>query len=62
MIELNGKVLLFMSETQIFGNVKDIITQTSLKNIYDLETDISYIEDRLATIFYSKNKSHKLIF
>ena len=61
-IELDGKVLLFLNGTQIFGDVKDIITKETLTEIYDLETALAEVEGRLVSIFYNQDKSHKLIF
>ena len=61
-IELNGKVLLFLEGAQLFGDVKDVITEDRLSSIYDLDATISEVDGRLATIFYNHDKSHKLIF
>ena len=61
-IELNGKVLLFLNGTQVFGDVKDVITQEALKEIYGLDATLAEIDGRLTTVFYNQDKSHKLIF
>ena len=61
-IELNGKVLLFLKGLQLFGNVKDVISQEKLKDIYSLEVKLADVDGRLAAIFYNQDKSHKLIF
>lgn len=61
-IELNGKVLLFLEGAQLFGDVKNVITEDRLRSIYDLDATISEVDGRLATIFYNHDKSHKLIF
>ena len=61
-IELNGKVLLFLNGTQVFGDVKDVITQEALKEIYGLNATLAEIDGRLTTVFYNQDKTHKLIF
>ena len=61
-IELNGKVLMFLDGSQLFGDVKDVISADRLRSIYDLEATITEIDGRLATVFYNHDKSHKLIF
>lgn len=61
-IELNSKVLLFLNNSQIFGDVKSLITQNTLKELYDLEATLEKVGCRLATIFYNQDKSHKLVF
>lgn len=61
-IELNGKVLLFLNRTQLFGDVKDVITKETLTEIYGLETTLAEIDGRLSATFFNQNRSHKLIF
>ena len=51
-----------MNGTQVFGDVKDVITKDTLKEIYGLEAMLSDVDGRLTTVFYNQDKSHKLIF
>ena len=54
--------LLFLNGTQVFGDVKDVITQEALKEIYGLDATLAEIDGRLTTVFYNQDKTHKLIF
>ena len=61
-IELNGKVLAFLNDKQLFGDVKDIMKEDVLTKIYDLNTALVTIGGRTTVVFNDNNQSHKLIF